>query len=99
GVPNIAPSVPATASAVHAGTGMTGSSRAPSATASPTLIAMIGFSGPRLTPPASVISTATASPGSTDAGSGGAASSVVAGSGPACPGMNVTTSPAASPTA
>ncbi len=99
GVPNIAPSVPATASPAQAGTGITGSSRAPSATASPTLIAMIGFSGPRLTPPASVIRTATASPGSTEARSGGAVSSVVAGSGPAWPGTNVTTSPAARPTA
>ena len=99
GVPNIAPSVPATASPAQAGTGITGSSRAPSATASPTLIAMIGFSGPRLTPPARVIRTARASPGSTEARSGGAVSSVVAGSGPAGPGTNVTTSPAARPTA
>ena len=60
---------------------------------------MIGFSGPRLTPPASIRTSASASPGSTRSGSGSATSSRVAGSGPACPGTYRTTSPISRPVA
>ena len=97
GVPNIAPSVPDRASPAHAGTGIRGTTRNPIAAARPMFTARIGFSGPRLTPLASVITSATARPGSTARGSGGAASSVVAGSGPAWPGTKVTTSPTTRP--
>jgi hypothetical protein len=97
GVPNIAPSVPDSARPAHAGTGIRGMTRSPIAAARPMFTARIGFSGPRLTPLARVITSAIARPGSTARGSGGAASSVVAGSGPAWPGTNVTNSPTTSP--
>ncbi len=60
---------------------------------------MIGFSGPRLGPPASISAVARTSPGSTLGGSARASRPVVAGSGPACPGTFHTTSPTAMPVA
>ncbi len=99
GVPNIAPIVPANASPAQARTGTTGSSRRPIRTARLRLSPMIGFSGPRLTPPASVTTMARASPGRTISGCGGSTSPAVAGSGPAWPGTNVRISPVASPAA
>lgn len=60
---------------------------------------MIGFSGPRLGPPASIRALASSSPGSTTGASTGASRPVVAGSGPACPGAFHTTSPTAIPVA
>jgi hypothetical protein len=97
GVPNIAPSVPANANPAHWGAPSRGQSRAPTNTASPMVMPMIGFSGPRLTPKASVTMSASATPGSTAAGNGGSARPTVAGSGPACPGTNVTISPVRMP--
>ncbi len=58
---------------------------------------MIGFSGPRLTPPASASVLATSRPGMTGGASGEPWSPVEAGSGPACPGTFQTTSPTATP--
>ena len=63
----------------------------------PTLIAMIGFSGPRLTPPARLSTVTTASPGSTRSRSGGEISSVVAESGPPWPGRYRSPMPTARP--
>ena len=86
GVPNRAPTVAAPAISTEICVGTFGSSRANRATMMPTLIAMIGFSGPRLTPPARLSTVTTARPGSTRSRRGGEISSVVAESGPPWPG-------------
>ncbi len=99
GVPNSAPIVAASASTGHRLPGARGIRRVPSQAARPTFTAMIGFSGPRLGPPASISPVASTSPGSTSGGSTGAFRPTVAGSGPACPGTFHTTSPTASPVA
>lgn len=83
GVPNSAPSVAASARVPHRTAGMAGRAFEPSQNARPMLAAMIGFSGPRLGPPASISAVATSSPGSTYGGSGSLSSPTVAGSGPA----------------
>ncbi len=61
--------------------------------------AMIGFSGPRLTPPASPNTLATRRPGTTAGANGAPPSPSAAGSGPAWPGNFHTTSPTAMPVA
>ncbi len=99
GVPNSAPIVPASASATQPRSPVRGKARRPAHTASETFTAMIGFSGPRLGPPASTNAVASSSPGSTPSGSTGASRPVVAGSGPAWPGAFHTTSPTATPVA
>lgn len=99
GVPNSAPMVPASARATQPRRAVLGRTRAPNQTASETFTAMIGFSGPRLGPPASTSAVTSTSPGSTASGSTGASRPVVAGSGPACPGTFHTTSPTATPVA
>ena len=71
GVPNRAPTVAAPAISTEICAGTFGSNRANRATMMPTLIAMIGFSGPRLTPPARLSTVTTARPGSTRSCSGG----------------------------
>ena len=83
GVPKSAPMVPAEASAIHRAAGVRGAIRRPSQKVSAILAAVIGFSGPRLTPPASARTVTTSSPGMTSGGMGGSTSPVVAGSGPA----------------
>ena len=82
GVPNSAPMVADDASSIDTCADTFGMNRANTATMIATLMAMMGFSGPRLTPPARARSVTTASPGSVRSGSGGATSSVVAESGP-----------------
>ena len=77
--------------------GTCGSKRAKRATVMATLIAMIGFSGPRLTPPARLRTVTSASPGSTRSRSGGAMSSVVARIGPAVAGQEPKSDPTARP--
>ena len=78
-------------------TGVVGAIRAASHTESPTAIAMIGFSGPRLTPPARPRMSVMATPGSAMSLSGFDTSSVAAGSGPAWPGASHTVTPTAMP--
>ena len=97
GVSNSAPIVAEVASSIASWPGTCGSSRANTAAISVALIAMTGFSGPRLTPPASARIVTSASPGSALTGIGGGVSSVVAESGPPCPGTRVSASPTASP--
>ena len=97
GVPNIAPIMPAVASPSHSGAPLFGIARVPSAYARPIPTPMIGFSGPRLTPPASIRINASNRLGSTDSGSGASTSPSVAGSGPAWPGTFHTTRPTATP--
>lgn len=97
GVANIAPMVPASASATAPGTGTPNRGRQRNHAASATLRAMIGFSGPRLTPPARPRTRASARPGRARSGSGAATSSDVAGSMPACPGAHRTVAPTSSP--
>lgn len=99
GVPNRAPIVAASASAGHSAPGSRGSSRRPSVSARATFAMMMGFSGPRLGPPASISMAATSSPGSTPGATGAAVRPSVAGSGPACPGTLHTTSPTRTPVA
>ena len=82
GVSKSAPMVAATASEADSCAGTLGMNRAMAATTNATLIAMIGFSGPRLTPPASESMVTIASPGRLRSGCGGSANSVVAESGP-----------------
>ena len=67
--------------------GTFGSRRAPAAATSAILMAVIGFSGPRLTPPARPTISANPSPGRAESGSGMPISDSVAGSGPAWPGI------------
>ncbi len=62
GVPNIAPMVPAAARMIQSMRGTFGSRRAPAAATSAILMAVIGFSGPRLTPPAGRRSAPTPAP-------------------------------------
>ena len=80
GVPNIAPTVPETASPIQVCAATDGMRRIPSSTTSDPFKAMIGFSGPRLTPPASIKTRAAARPGSARPGSGSDTRPVVAGS-------------------
>ena len=82
GVPNSAPTVEAPARSIASWAGTPGISRAKIATTIAELMAMIGFSGPRLTPPARPRRVTSASPGRTFSGSGGPMSSVVTLSGP-----------------
>ena len=98
GVANIAPIVPAAANPIHCGAGTRPIARRPSQIARATLIATIGFSGPRLTPPPRLITTTIARPGSTAGASGGDTSDWVAGSGPAWPGTRHTRIPVTRPT-
>ena len=97
GVPNNAPTVAAAAMAMISSAPTLGHSRATSAIARATLMAMMGFSGPRLTPPARLRTTARVRLGSMLTGSGGAVRSVVAESRPPWPGSFQTTSPTAAP--
>src|SRR5262245_51532866 len=97
GVPNRAPTVPPIASPAHTGTGTPLAARAPSAQASATFAAVIGFSGPRLTPPASANTAASKRPGRIRGAIGGSTRPRVAGSGPAWPGTYRTTRPTARP--
>jgi hypothetical protein len=78
GVPNSAAMVAEVATIMINAVGALDHSRPTSAIASETLMAMIGFSGPRLTPPASDSRTASTRLGTADGGSGSATSSVVA---------------------
>ena len=93
GVPNSAPTVAAPAIRTEICGETLRSNRANRATAMPTLIAMIGFSGPRLTPPARLEHGHHGEPGSTAGASGGAMSSVVAESGPPWPGATTARCP------
>ncbi|GAA5195888.1 hypothetical protein GCM10025773_02750 [Microbacterium jejuense] len=99
GVPNMAPMVPDAASMIVGDGGIAGTKRANRAISTAMLIAMIGFSGPRLTPTARPRTSTIARSGSVFSGSGGATSSVVAVSGPPCPGMSHSASPTATPVA
>ncbi len=97
GVPNRAPTVAAPASSIPSCGDTCGMKRAKIATTIAELIAMIGFSGPRLTPPARPSSVTTASPGSTRSFRGAPMSSVVTLSGPPWPGSTHRAMPTARP--
>ena len=99
GEPNIAPRIPAVATMTTDCVGVCGHHLAAIHTDMPTAIAMMGFSGPRLTPPASPMMSAIATPGSAYNLSGAETSSVVAGSVPPWPGMSHTVTPTATPVA
>lgn len=99
GVPKSAPTVPAAASAAQRSASVPRIALPPSQAASAMFAAVMGFSGPRLTPPASPRIAASSRLGTTLAGSGGSTSPIVAGSGPACPYTFHTTSPTARPVA
>ena len=77
-MPNSAPMVAEAATIMINAGGILDHSRPTMAIDRATLMAMIGFSGPRLTPPASDSRTASTRLGRTDTGSGSATSSVVA---------------------
>ncbi|MNT83266.1 hypothetical protein D3C72_2231080 [compost metagenome] len=79
--------VPAAARIIQSMRGTLGSRREPIATTSAILMAVIGFSGPRLTPPTRPTISASARPGTADKGRGMPISDSVAGSGPAWPGI------------
>ena len=74
-----------------------GKMREPRKTAIPMFTAMMGCSGPRLTPPARPRINAIISPGSAEGGTGAPISGSSAGSGPACPGLKRITRPTATP--
>ena len=74
-----------------------GKMREPRKTARPIFTAIIGCSGPRLTPPARPIINAMSSPGSAEGGTGAPISGSCAGSGPAWPGLKRITRPTAIP--
>ena len=97
GVPKRAPTVAAAARSIATCGDTCGISRAKIATMIAQLIAMIGFSGPRLTPPARPSRVTSARPGSVRSGKGLPMSSVVAESGPPCPGRTCSAMPIASP--
>ncbi len=97
GVPNSAPTVAAAASTAAVSAGTRRHSRAAIHTVSAVLIAVIGFSGPKLTPPAMPRTSTRARLGSTRSGCGVSSRSRVAGSGPAWPGSFHTSIPATAP--
>ena len=97
GVPKSAPMVPAEARIVQSSAPTRGKMREPRNTARPIFTAIMGCSGPRLTPPARPTINAMINPGSAEGGTGAPISGSSAGSGPAWPGLNRITRPTAIP--
>lgn len=97
GVPNKAPTVPATVSETVSRPGTRANARPIRTVNKAILMALAGFSGPRLTPPANPRTAAAASPGTTAAAGTLSANSDAAESGPACPGAYRAMTPTAKP--
>ena len=89
--------VPAEARMVQSSAPTRGKMREPRKTARPMFTAIIGCSGPRLTPPARPIISAIISPGNAEGATGAPINGSSAGSGPAWPGLKRITRPTAIP--